>query len=66
MRLAIIDPGYSHSHSHHQAVNLAIQSALKKRGVEVLIIAAADLDIAVCDVANTTGLSILPYFTVPC
>lgn len=66
MKLAIIDPGYSHPEAHHQSVNLEIGSALSKQGVQTVIFSSKRVEQRSLTLARNKGLELEPYFNAPC
>jgi len=66
MKLAIIDPGYTHAHAHHQMVNFAIHRALSEKGVDVMVLASKELDQSAKQDAQKAGAAVTSYFTTPC
>ena len=66
MKLAILDPGYAHPHSHHESVNLDIHRSWSAKGAKVEVIASADFDSQCTGEADVLEMHIRPYFKTPC
>jgi glycosyltransferase involved in cell wall biosynthesis len=66
MRLAIIDPGYAHRHAHHHSVNSSVNSAFSVHGVDVVVLAAKEIDTSTISKCLADDINVLPYFTTPC
>lgn len=66
MKIAILDPGYSHEHAHHQTFDLAVHRAFSQHQAKVLVVAAADLSVSAKRACLSQGVDIQPFFSVPC
>jgi|GEM_PF-6471805 len=66
MKLVIIDPGFAHSHAHHETVDTAIAQALGAYKADVLVLAAHNIDQQARENSETAGMTVLPYFFTPC
>lgn len=65
MKVAILDPGYDHAHSHHHTVDLGLVEWLRDGGYEPCIIASCMLDGALRDTWEADGVRVCPYFETP-
>jgi glycosyltransferase involved in cell wall biosynthesis len=66
MKLAVLDPGYEHMHSHHHAVNVGIHNAFFQKNALVTFFGGYLLDQDTLKSAFGDGLDLVPYFTTPC
>lgn len=66
MKLVILDPGFEHSHAHHESVNQSIHNVFSKYGHEVLVVAAKNLEPQAAEQLRTSGMDLLPWFETPC
>lgn len=66
MNLVVLDPGYAHANSHHQTVNLGLNSAFQKNGGTVKVFAASDIEIDCIERAQTEKMHVNGYFKTPC
>lgn len=66
MKLAIIDPGYSHPETHHHSVNLEIASAISKKDIQTVVFSAKRIEQRCINTAQSRGIELIPYFKTPC
>lgn len=66
MRLIVIDPGFSHSNAHHQAVNFLLNRVFSSHTADLVIFAAKNADTNTLKQAISNHVHIVPYFTTPC
>lgn len=65
MNVAILDPGYDHSHSHHQTVNLGLIEAFQERGLSHTLLASHALDEGLQESLRAKQVNAVAYFTTP-
>jgi len=65
MNVAVIDPGYDHSHSHHETVNLGLVRALKEHKLEYVLITAAALAADARETLKRQEVNFVPFFRTP-
>lgn len=65
MKLVIIDPGYAHTHAHHETVNTMISRVMQKHCNRVLVLAAHDFEVVTHGRSIAAGMAVLPWFRTP-
>ena len=66
MKLAILDPGFSHLGTHHESVNLGIVCGLSKKGIQSVVFTSENLRPTVNPETSLYQMNVIPFFKTLC
>lgn len=66
MNLVVLDPGYTHANSHHQTVNLELNTVFQENGGTVRVFAASDIERGCLVKSQAENMHVYGYFKTPC